>query len=103
MLTNSLRVRAPFALAAGFGLLLAAGCTPMSPNLDSRFGESVRQARAVQTLNPDASAVNRDPVVGIDAQSAQTSVTVYRNTFREPPGTFNVLNIGGSSLGTSGN
>lgn len=88
------------------GVLLAsvallAGCASASGNLDTRFGEAVRQARAVQTINPEASR-NTDPVAGIDGEAAQRSITLYRNSFREPPATFNVLNIGGSSLGAGG-
>ncbi|MCL4746887.1 MAG: hypothetical protein KJZ83_15955 [Burkholderiaceae bacterium] len=92
------------------GLVVAAsllsGCAEMvltsgSPALDSRFGEAALQARAMQTLNPQASS-NRDPVAGIDAQSAQGAIAVYRTSFTQPPPTFNVLNIGGSSLGAGG-
>lgn len=90
-------------LAAG---ALLSGCAqlvpPASANVDSRFGESVRQARAVQTVNPEASR-NADPVAGIDGEVAQKAIAVYRNSFREPPATFNVLNIGGSTLGAGGN
>jgi len=89
----------------GAGVLLS-GCAqlvpPASANVDSRFGEALRQARAVQTMNPEASR-NTDPVAGIDGESAQKAITVYRNSFREPPATFNVLNIGGSTLGAGGN
>lgn len=91
--------RAAAMVLAAAGAL--AGCASASGNLDARFGEALRQARAVQTLNPEASR-NTDPVAGIDGESAQKTITLYRNSFREPPATFNVLNIGGSTLGAGG-
>lgn len=87
---------------AGF---VVAGCaTPTSassgPNgpgaVDARFGEAVRQARAQQALNPDAR--NTDPVAGIDGVAAQNAILLYEKGFKEPPRTFNILGIGGSSV-----
>lgn len=98
MTSSALRLAA--AALVGCSALLTA-CVPISPSMDSRFGEAVQQTRAVQTLNPDASR-NQDPVAGIDGESARNSIVVYRNTFKEPPRTFNVLNIGGSELGAGG-
>jgi len=64
--------------------------------LDTRFGEAVRQARAQQTLNPGVR--NTDPVAGIDGVAAQNAILLYEKGFKEPPRTFNILGIGGSSV-----
>lgn len=83
------------------GLLV--GCaTPATPNYDASFGEAVRQARALQTLNPAASS-NTDPVVGIDGEAGKASIDRYHESFRAPPKTFEVMGIGGSAIGGGGN
>ena len=64
---------------------------------DPAFGNAVRQARAQQTLNPQASR-NNDPVAGIDGQSARSAIESYGKGFREPARTFNVLGIGSSGV-----
>lgn len=79
--------------------LVLAGCnTAATPNYDAKFGEAVRQSRALQTVNPSAGA-NTDPVAGIDARAARSSVERYQDSYRAPPQTFDVMGIGGSSLG----
>ena len=45
-----------------------------TPRYDSTFGDAVRQARAAQTINPDAGR-SADPAAGIDAQSARSATT----------------------------
>lgn len=73
------------------------GCAgPATPRLDAAFGESVRQARAMQIINP-AGSTNADPVTGIDGRSGRAAMERYQESFRSPPKTFEVLNIGGSS------
>lgn len=67
-----------------------------TPRLDAKFGEAVRQARARQTIDPEASK-NTDPVSGIDGVAAQNSIEEYQKSFQEPPQTFNVLGIGGGA------
>lgn len=74
--------------------LTLAGCASTTPNLDARFGQSVLAARAQQTINPGASA-NTDPVSGVDGPAARESMTRYHDSFKTPPPTFNVINIGG--------
>ncbi len=98
-------VRRLFCGVALTGVALLGACAelhiiPASAELDARFGQATRQARAVQTLNPDASR-NLEPPMGIDAVAAQHAIGVYQDSFKAPPTTFNVLNIGGSSLGSS--
>lgn len=74
---------------------LLAGCsTPSTPELNAKFGDSVRMARQKQTLNPAAPTGN-DPVLGIDGQAAAHTQDRYHDSFKSPPSTFNVLNIGG--------
>lgn len=86
-----------FALLLSAAALLAGCATSATPRYDSAFGEAVRQARAQQVVNPDAGR-NTDPVAGIDARAGRASVERYQESFRAPPQTFEVLNIGGSSL-----
>lgn len=71
-----------------------AGCASPTPNLDAHYGEAVLQAKAQQTINPDASK-NMDPVAGIDGRAARSAMTNYQKSFTAPPPTFNVINIGG--------
>jgi len=86
---------APAALA----IALLGGCAASTtPRYDEAFGESVRQARALQTLNPSAGA-NPDPVTGIDGQAGRASIDRYHESFRAPPRTFEVLDIGGGNIG----
>jgi hypothetical protein len=74
----------------------AGGCeTTVTPRLDSRFGDSVNAAKAQQTINPDASR-NTDPVAGLGGTPAKDSVDRYHNTFKEPPPTFTIINVGGA-------
>lgn len=76
-----------------------AGCASPTPMLDEKFGDSVRQIRAMQTLNPDAG--NRDDgVAGLDGLAAQESMGRYQQSFKAPPPATNVINIGGSITGS---
>jgi hypothetical protein len=85
-------------LAAASCAALLTACTSTSPVLDANFGNAVRQARTAQTLNPEASA-NRDPVLGIDGQAGAAAQTRYQDSFKAPPKTFEVINIGGTLTG----
>jgi hypothetical protein len=71
-----------------------------TPQYDRSFGESVRQARALQTLNPEAGR-NDDPVRGIDGQAGAAAIDRYHESFRTPARSFDVMNIGGSLGGGS--
>ncbi len=77
---------------------LLSGCASVTPVADSRFGEAVRAARVSQTLNPNASA-NRDPVKGIDGKAGAAAMERYHDSFKTPPKTFEILNIGGAITG----
>lgn len=84
--------------AGALAILVAVlgGCAiPATPAYDAKFGEAVRQAQAMQTLNPEAGR-NTDPVLGIDGESGKAAVDRYQESFRAPPRTFGVTGIGGS-------
>jgi len=83
-------------LLAGTSLLAA--CASTTPELDAVFGQAVREARTVQTLNPKASQ-NTDPVLGIDGKAGAAAQQRYQESFQTPPETFNIINIGGSITG----
>ncbi len=84
-------------LFMGLTMTTLCACTTSTPYFDSRFGYTVNTAKALQTMNPDASR-NSDPVAGIDGTSAKESIDRYQNSFKEPPRTFDVL-LGTSSSG----
>jgi hypothetical protein len=79
-------------LVAAVALLLSA-CASPTPHLDREFGNAVNAAKAQQTINPDASR-NTDPVAGIDGPAAAAAVGEYNSSFRSPPPTFPVINVG---------
>ena len=87
-------MRSIFLLITAFLFFAAIGCAETTPHLDSIFGDAVNTAKAQQTINPDASR-NPDPVAGLDGNPATDSIDRYRNTFKEPPRTFGILNSGG--------
>lgn len=78
---------------------LLAGCVgTTTPELDSKFGESVRTVREKQTLNPGGTA-SKDVVQGIDGKAAVNAQDRYQDSFKAPPKTFEVLGIGGTLSG----
>lgn len=79
--------------------LTIAGCASTTPNLDARFGQAVLAARAQQTINPAAS-LNSDPVSGLDGRAGKEAMGRYHDSFKTPPPSFNVINIGGSIAGS---
>lgn len=78
-------------------ILLAALLTACSttPTLDREFGNSVRQARAQQTLNPDAGRTPR-PVNGLDAPAAAAAYQNYQQSFitRDDQGNGFTIGVG---------
>lgn len=86
--------------------LLLAGCGTTTPTaLDAKMGQSVDMAKAMQTVNPQASLDNR-PVEMIDGKTADALVDRYHKGF-ETPTSNNIFNIGvggsgGSTLGATG-
>lgn len=77
---------------------LTAGCASTTPQLDAKFGDAVRAARAAQTINPQGSA-GRAPVTGLDGMAGATAIDRYHDSFKTPPKTFEVMNIGGTLVG----
>jgi hypothetical protein len=77
-------------------LTIFAGCAVSpTPNYDARFGEAVRQARLMQTLNPDAGG-KPGPAAGLDGPAASAAMGRYHDSFKAPPPVVNVINIGGA-------
>ena len=63
-------------------LVTLCACAPTTPQLDKQFGDSVRQTRALQIMNPQAGG--DAPVNGVDGAVARESIGRYRSSFREP-------------------
>jgi len=76
-----------------------AGCiSQTTPALDATFGNAVRQARQAQTLNPGPPEQS-DPTQGLDAKAAVNLIERYQDSYKTPPKTFEVLNLGGAVSG----
>lgn len=78
------------------GILAAAGvagCVSPAPVLEGQLGNSVLAARAQQTINPEAPR-RADPVSGINGTAAQRTIDRYNDSFKSPPASVNVFNIG---------
>lgn len=71
---------------------LLSACAQTTPQWDKQFGESVRQSRERQTLNPLAGG--DAPVNGIDGAAARESIGRYRSSYRETPPPAIPLTIG---------
>ena len=86
----------PFVIAALAAGLTGCAGTPATttPHLDQYFGQAVNQARAQQTINPDASR-NTDPVAGIDGKAGKAVVDRYYKGMEQEPAPATVINIGG--------
>jgi len=80
------------ALAACVFAFLLDGCA-LSPNLDSRFGDSTRLSTAQQTLHPDAWR-NGAPVNGLDGRAADAAYESYQQSFRAQTPSSNTFTIG---------
>lgn len=86
----------PNLTAAGLlAAALLAGCATPPSRTDTAFGESVRQARAVQVIDPEASAKGGNPSVGVDARTSRSAIDLYQESFKAPQRAFDVLGIGG--------
>jgi starvation-inducible outer membrane lipoprotein len=88
MMKTTLHTLILVALAAGL-----AACTTTTPNLDRSFGQAVNQAKAQQTINPDAS-LNTDPVAGLDGVAADAAIDNYTKSVTTQPEPARVINIG---------
>jgi hypothetical protein len=77
---------------------LTAGCVSIHPGVDQRYGEAVASAKLAQTLNPQGTP-RPDVPPGIDGRVAKETMDRYVDSFKAPPPTMNVINIGGSLVG----
>ena len=93
-------MRNPLPLLLLSAMPLVVGCASHPSKLDAGFGESVRQARAVQVVYPDRRVPAGEPV-GVDARASTSSIDVYQESFKTPQKTFGILGVGGG-LSTSG-
>ena len=82
-------------------LLVATGCSHVTPNYDARFGNALRDAMRDMAINPDAGK-DGNPVVGMDGRAARESMVQYQKSYKAPPPAVNVINIGGGIGGGSG-
>lgn len=80
-------------------VLLAACATSTTPNYDQRAGDALRSAKLAMTINPDAGKTV-DATDGMDGKAAKEAVGRYQNSFKTPPPTVNVINIGGAVAGS---
>lgn len=78
-------------IVAGLGLL--AGCVSIHPQVDQHHGQAVTAAMDAQILNPQAS---HNAVAGIDGRAGKETMDRYVESFKSPPPTINVINIGGA-------
>lgn len=65
--------------------------TPLAPNMDRQFGESVRRARLAQTLDPQATRRNLGATTQLDGTAAANATERYQDSFKEPPPTFSIF------------
>jgi len=89
-------------MSAGLlAMAILAGCAPTTPRLDAKFGDAVNQAKAQQTINPNASR-NTDPVAGIDGQAANAIIDRYHKAYEAPTaapsGAIGAITGGGTTL-----
>ncbi|MEO7403240.1 MAG: hypothetical protein ABIU95_06185 [Burkholderiales bacterium] len=87
-----------FPIVPTLAAIMLAGCanaplpfTAVTPQLDQRFGESVRRARAAQTLDPGATQRNAGVTTMTDGRTAAQSVDLYIESFKAPPQTFSIF------------
>ena len=82
----------PILLALAFA---ASGCTPLTPRLDSQFGNSVRAAAALQTRAPDLAA-RQDAIAahGVDGRAGVAAYARYQDSFVAPAAPAPALTIG---------
>ena len=78
--------------------ILLASCA-QSPVLDSKFGAAVDAAKTMQVIDPNAGRTD-GPVNGVDGPAAAAAMERYRASFKAPPATANVFNIGVGSSST---
>jgi hypothetical protein len=78
---------------ASLAALALSACASRTPYYDSQYGHAVNMAKALQTINPEASR-NTDPATGLDGPSAAQSIDRYHDSFKAPERTFEVITGG---------
>jgi len=63
-------------------IICMSGCSGTPSRLEAHYGESFRQAKSNQILDPDA-CKNLEPQEGLDGQAAEKVIDRYRKTFEE--------------------
>jgi len=81
----------PWPFAAVLAMLLAA-CTNTPTAHEQSLGESVRQAQALQSVQPPGHTPARGNIV-TDGVAAAHAMDRYHQTFARPPAPLTVLNI----------
>ncbi|WP_136419826.1 hypothetical protein [Herbaspirillum sp. ST 5-3] len=78
-----------------------AGCSS-TPNLDSRFGDSVNILKAQQTMDPSASSSTK--AIQVDGLAAKEAIGQYKKSYSQPKAPTNSfsINIGAGSSSGSG-
>jgi hypothetical protein len=86
------------AIIGTIAALALSGCVSIHPEVDRHYGEAVTAANNAQVLNPQGV---RPPAgaPGIDGRAAKETMDRYVDSFKAPPPTMNVINIGGSLAG----
>lgn len=79
-------------LLVAAALVQATGCAPVAPRVDAEFGKSFTALKALQTLNPDASANTANPEM--DGRAAKEAIDRYYKSFAAPAPHQNVFTIG---------
>ena len=97
MNTHLLAPMRPWPFAALLAVLLAA-CTNTPTAHEQSLGESVRQAQALQSVQPPGLHPERGDIV-TDGTAAAHGMERYHQSFARPPAPLTVLNIqaGGGS------
>lgn len=77
---------------SGLAALCCLAACAGSPRIDAQLGASVRQAQALQTLDPGAGAAR--PVNGLDAQAAASAYENYQRSYSSQQQSQNNFTIG---------
>jgi len=78
---------------ASIALALLAGCTPLTPNLDSQFGNALSTLKRNQIVDPEASTSPDNPAQ--DGRAAAEATSRYVKSFNAPAPHQGAL-VGGS-------
>ena len=88
-----------FALMVSVLMSQIQGCArDPTPLLDTHFGNAVRAARESQRLYPEHPSTSDVPP-GLDGKAAVNAIERYQDSFKTPPPTFEVINVGGAASG----